>query len=141
MKPCSVLAGTVALLLGLFATVSLAQVSEIAVELNKLEQRDAACRAYLVTQNLSDTDFESLQLDIVMFDDEGIVAKRLAVEVGPMPAGKTTLKAFDIQDLSCENIGQLLLNDVLQCRDENGERDDCMALIEVSSRSDVSFIN
>ncbi len=125
----------------LFASASMAQVGGIDVELNKLEDVDSACRAYLVTQNLTDDHFDTLQLDVVMFDNDGVVAKRLAVEIGPMPAGKTSLKVFDINGLTCEQIGQLLLNDVIQCRDMDGTRDDCLSLLTVTSRGGVPFIN
>lgn len=87
----------------------------INIQLNKLAQTGNACRAYLVSQNQTETAFDSLKLDLVMFDKKGIVAKRLAVQIGPMPAGKTSLKVFDISGLKCANIGQLLLNDVLEC--------------------------
>ncbi|MGB7757092.1 MAG: hypothetical protein WBL23_13605 [Salinisphaera sp.] len=115
------------------------------VELNKLTSVDNACRAYLVTQNLTDSAFDSFKLDVVMFDNNGIVAKRLAVQLGPMPAGKTSLKVFDIPGLACKQIGQLLLNDVLQCTVNNGngppkERHDCLSLISVSQRGRVPFI-
>ena len=138
MKRCVLFIGAV---LALLSTAVPAQVGGVDVELNKLQQVDDACRAYLVTQNLTDTDFKSMQLDIVMFDDDGIAAKRLAVEIGPLAADKTSLKVFDIGGLPCENIGQLLLNNVLQCQDSEGKRDDCLALIHVSSRGKVAFIN
>lgn len=125
----------------LFCTAASAQVGGIVVELNKLEQVNNACRAYLVTQNLTDTHFQTLLLDVVMFDNNGIVAKRLAVELGPLPAGKTSLKVFDIVGLPCDKIGQLLLNDVIQCRDKSGVRTDCLSLVRVSSRDEVAFIN
>lgn len=125
----------------LFASASPAQVGGIDVELNKLESVDNACRAYLVTQNLTDVGFETLQMDIVMFDKNGIVAKRLAVEIAPMPPGKTSLKVFDIAGLACDQIGQLLLNDVIQCRDTDGVRHDCLSLLKVTSRGAVPFIN
>lgn len=125
----------------LIPALALAQVGGVTVELNKLAQVDNACRAYLVTQNLTETSFDSLQLDVVMFDTNGIVAKRLAVEIGPLTSGKTSLKVFDIAGLPCDKIGQLLLNDVLQCRDDKGARTDCLSLIQVSSRAKVAFIN
>src|SRR5699024_11791129 len=96
MKCRVVLIGAV---LALFSGLCLAQVGGITVELNKLQPEQDACRAYLVTQNLTDTQFDSLQLDIVMFDNDGIVAKRLVVEVAQLPPGKTSLKVFDIKDL------------------------------------------
>lgn len=110
------------------------------VELNKLQPQDGACRAYLVTQNLTEQRYDSVQLDVVMFDKDGIVAKRLAVQIGPMAADKTSLKVFDINDLACDDIGQLLLNDVLECRDSKGARDDCLSRLSVSQRGSVPFI-
>lgn len=129
-------------LLAVFSSLAMAQAGGgISVELNKLQPVKNACRAFLVTQNLTDTRFDSLQLDVVMFDDNGIVAKRLVVEIAPLPPGKTSLKVFDINDLSCDKIGQLLLNNVVQCRDANGPRQNCLSLVHVSSRADVAFIN
>lgn len=130
-----------------------AQAGGVHVELNKLEPVNGACRAYLVTQNLTDDTFDSLKLDVVMFDADGIVAKRLAVQLGPMPAGKTSLKVFDMADLGCDQIGQLLLNNVLECtttpsspdNPADGKsapvaRDDCLSRVTVSQRGNVPFI-
>lgn len=135
------------------AAVAQAGSGGVQVELNKLETVGGACRAYLVTQNLSDAAFDSLKLDVVMFDSDGIVAKRLAVQLGPMPAGKTSLKVFDIPDLKCDGIGQLLLNNVLECTNPPppqpaaddaartpAPRDDCLSLVSVSQRGNVPFI-
>ena len=124
----------------LVSSQAIAQAGGIEVELNKLEPVEGACRAYLVTQNLTDTRFESVQLDVVMFDNDGIVARRLAVQIGPMPKNKTSIKVFDIKDLGCKDIGQLLLNDVIECRDASGKREDCLSLISVSQRGNTPFI-
>lgn len=125
----------------LLCTSAMAQVGGVIVELNKLEQMDNACRAYLVTRNLTDRHFESLMLNVVMFNNDGIVAKLLAVDLAPLPPGKTRVTIFDIKNLPCGNIGQLLLNDVMQCKTAKGKRDDCLALIRVQSRTKVPFIN
>ena len=121
------------------ATAS-AQAGGIEVELNKLEPVEGACRAYLVTQNLTDSNYENVQLDVVMFDNDGIVARRLAVQIGPMVQNKTSIKVFDIKNLACQDIGQLLLNDVIDCRDDQGVRNDCLSLLSVSQRGNVPFI-
>lgn len=130
----------IAAILTLASASALAQAGGIEVELNKLEPVEGACRAYLVTQNLTDTRFDAVQLDVVMFDNDGIVARRLAVQVGPMPKNKTSIKVFDIKNLECQDIGQLLLNDVIECRDDSGARDDCLSLLSVSQRGNVPFI-
>ena len=110
----------------------------LAVELNKLEPNGGACRAYLVLKNASARTFESLKLDLVMFDTEGVVAKRLAVQAAPLPQGKTSLKVFDIAGHACGGIGSILLNDVLACAPATAE--DCLGLIDASARGEVPFI-
>jgi len=113
---------------------------EVTLELNKLEPQENACRAYLVLQNGTESEFSSLRLDLVAFDTDGIVAKRLAIEAAPLPPGKTSLKLFDMLDLSCDVIGHLLLNSVLACGDQNGERTDCLDLVGVSAKPGLSLI-
>ena len=112
----------------------------VSLQLNKLEPDGGSCRAYLVVENGSDSAFESLQLDLVMFDGEGIVAKRLAVETAPLPAGKTSVKVFGISGLACGDIGRVLLNGVLACEDQGGERDDCLRQLATDSVAGVPFI-
>lgn len=109
------------------------------IELNKLEPTDSACRAYLLFENLGSGDFRSLKLDLVMFNPEGVISRRLAVEGGPLPAGKTSVKLFDIDGVACDSVDRVLLNGVLACSGDQGERSDCLTLIETASRSSVDF--
>lgn len=125
-----------AAVLAALVTSAPARAAPVNVELNKLEPNNGACRAFMVTENGRDTALSSLKLDLVMFDDDGIVAKRLAVELGPLPAGKTRVKAFDIDGVSCQGISRILLNDVLSC----SGAEDCLSLVSVTSRSDADFI-
>ena len=114
--------------------------AKVEIELNKLEPNGPACRAYLVVENTTQSAFETLKLDLVMFDPEGIVARRFAVETAPLPASKTSLKAFDIDGLPCEQVARVLLNDVMECADGSGVRADCLALIETSARGALKFM-
>ena len=135
------------LAVGLPATPALAQAGgaqqggeTVGIELNKLEPQGEACRAYLVVKNDGEQDYESLRLDLVMFDKAGVVAKRLAVQAAPLPVGKTSLKVFDITEHSCDDIGSILLNDVLECTPEAASAGGCLARISVSARGEVKFL-
>lgn len=112
----------------------------IGVELNKLEPLASACRAYLVLTNKAGTAFRDLKLDLVIFDTDGIVARRVAVQGGPIPDGKTSLKVFDIDGVQCAKISRFLLNGVVTCEAEDGKRDGCVGLIDTSSRASVPLI-
>jgi hypothetical protein len=110
------------------------------VELNKLEDNNGGCRAYVVFENASASSFDSFKLDLVMFAPSGVIARRLAVEAGPLRAAKTSVKLFDVAGLACSEIGQVLVNDVIGCRDGGTERADCVALVELSSKTPVRFV-
>ena len=112
----------------------------IAIELNKLEPNGEACRAYLVVKNAGDAALESLKLDLVMFDRDGVVAKRLAVQAAPLAVVKTSLKVFDIAGHDCAGIGSILLNDVLDCAPVPQDSAGCLNSIAASARGDVPFM-
>ena len=112
----------------------------VSVELNKLEPADNACRTYLVLENGFERDLESLRLDLVVFDHDGIIARRLAVETGPLAAGTTRVKAFNFDRVDCGEVGRLLLNGVLDCDTADGAVEGCARAIDASSRGDVPFI-
>lgn len=117
-----------------------APAGKVSLELNKLEQVEDACRAYLVLQNGTETTFGELELDIVLFDREDVIQRRLAVNTAPLRAGKTTVKAFEIDRQRCDAVGRVLLNDVLKCSSDEGRRDDCLGLVSVSSRAGPDFV-
>ncbi|MDF2096115.1 hypothetical protein [Aquibaculum arenosum] len=53
----------------------------VVVELNKVEQLDNACRAYLLFENGNSSRFDEFRLDLVLFDSEGVIARPL--QMGP----------------------------------------------------------
>lgn len=112
----------------------------IGVELNKLETAGDACRAYLLLSNGTAAAFTSLKLDLVTFDADGIVQRRVAVETAPIGAGKTSLKVFDIGGIQCAAIRRMLLNGVLSCKGGKEQTADCLSLVSVSSRAAQPFI-
>lgn len=113
--------------------------AEIAVELNKLEPRDGACRAYLVFENGTDASFQEFTLDLYIFGLDGTIAKRLAINGAPLAVGKTKVSSFAIKDVACDTMGNILINDVLKCKDGSGAREDCVDLVKPSSRNDKKF--
>lgn len=113
----------------------------IRVELNRLEPQASACQAYLVLENGTGSVFSSLSLDLVMFDAEGIIARRLAVEMAPLRPGRTSVKVFAIEGLACEGLTRILVNDVLSCEADPVPAGDCLALVETASRTPVDLID
>lgn len=125
-----------ALALGVAPLPALAADAPVLVELNRLEERGADCRAYLVLDNRGKTPFEAFKLDLVVFDKGGVIARRLALDVGPMRAQKKGVKVFDLAGIGCGDVTSILVNDVIEC---GGQDRDCVALMEVASRGAVKL--
>ena len=113
---------------------------DVLIELNRLEERAAGCRVHLVLDNAAEHAFTSYRLDLVIFDADGIVARRVAVETAPLRASKTMVKEFELANLPCAEVGRILLNDVTQCASADGDLKDCVAATRLSSRSAVAFV-
>jgi hypothetical protein len=109
------------------------------VELNRLEDAGGGCRLTLVVANPGAQRFEQLKLDLVLFDTGGVVARRLAVETGPVRPSKTVVRLFEAADLACAGIGRLLLNDVVACEGEAGPLVGCVDRLATASRTAVPF--
>lgn len=133
-----------------FATPSLAQDSPpktdqaqsdntSTLELNKLEPTEKGCSAYVVVSNLSSITYDAYKLDLVMFQTDGIIGRRFALELGPLRPSKRTVKLFELDNTKCDSIGNFLVNDVLECRAESGPVADCFAKLRVSSLGKVAM--
>lgn len=121
----------VALTLIALSPPALGQTTRLDVELNKLEAVEEGCRAFFVVRNDGDTVFESLDLDVVTFQPDGVVGARFQVELAPLAADKTVVKPFDFADVACEDIDRVLLNGVVACAPP--EPAACLAMIEPTS--------
>jgi hypothetical protein len=119
--------------IGLGSVRAAADTPALAVELNKLESYDKGCRAYLVVNNASDTSYQAVKIDLVLFQPDGVIARRFAVDLAPLKAAKTTVKLFDIEGLACDKISSLLVNDVLDCKTDAGTVPECLAHMTLTS--------
>ncbi|MFA5122992.1 Tat pathway signal sequence domain protein [Zavarzinia sp.] len=106
----------------------------ITVELNKLEPQPNACRAYLVLSNPGGPDITDLKLDLILFNQDQVIEKRIAVSLAPLPAGKTSVKLFDIDNQDCGRIGSVLINDVIACTSADGAVPECSKRLQPSTR-------
>ncbi|GAC1345397.1 MAG: hypothetical protein NVSMB18_25040 [Acetobacteraceae bacterium] len=116
------------------------------LDLNKLEPVPAAqggvasCRAYLVANNPEGGPrVEQLRLDLVLFGTDGVIVRRIALDVGPVPPGRTQVRPFELRDQPCEGIGQVLVNDVMLCKIGGADRTDCLDRLRLSSRVGAKF--
>src|SRR6476620_4726922 len=115
-----------------FALALGAKAASLTIELNKLESQKESCRAYVVVTNNSSTVYQALKLDLVLFQPDGVIGRRFALDLGPVKAQKRSVKLFDL-DMPCDQVGSLLINDVLECNGETGAIPNCLADLSATS--------
>ena len=78
-------------------------------------------------------------VDLFLFDPEGVIVRRVTIDMAPLPNGKTRVAQFHLHNGACAELSRILVNDIPQCRAETGEPVDCLAGLAVSSRSAISL--
>lgn len=69
-----------------------------------------------------------------------MIERLLTIEAAPLPAGRSTLKLFEIPELACDGIGTLILHDIAACSTAGQDVADCYAMIELSSLAAAALV-
>lgn len=110
----------------------------LTVELNKFEAaEDGTCRAFFLFRNGTPQTFEGFELSVAVIDSDGVIDRLLSVDAAPLPVARTTLKLFEIPEIGCERIAELLVHDIPVCKPENADPVDCYNLVTWVSRTEV----
>lgn len=99
----------------LFASPVVAGEPKLALELNRVDQVDGACRLTFMAQNDLGTDLAALSLETVLIDATGRVDRLTLFDFGALPGGVPRVRQFDIPSLACDGLAQVLINGVAQC--------------------------
>ena len=120
---------------------------QLTLELNKLEPIAAAngagpgCRAYLVANDPEGgPKFEALRLDLVLFGTDGVISRRIALDVGPVQPGRVQVRPFELRDVACDSLGQILVNDALICKVGGADQTDCLDRVKTASRVPTKLV-
>jgi hypothetical protein len=113
----------------------------LTVELNKFEEIDGGgCRSFFLFRNQTGLSFEGFEMSLAILDANGVIDRLLSIDAAPLPVARTTLKLFEIPEISCSNISEILLHDITSCRPQNGEETDCFAFVDLNSKTSAALV-
>ena len=101
--------GVAALAGVLLATPAAAQTNArptVGLELNRVDQIEAACRFTFLAENGMRTDLAALTVETVIIDVEGLVDRLTLFEFGALPEGTPRVRQFDVPGLDCAQVGR-----------------------------------
>jgi hypothetical protein len=134
----------VAVTLGCLAgapAASFAQTGKLTVDLNKFEAKEGGgCRAFFLFRNQTGMTFEGFEMSLAILDTAGVIDRLLTIDAAPIPVGRTTLKLFEIPEISCDAISEILLHEIASCRPQNAEEMDCFPLLDLTSRTSARLV-
>ena len=109
----------------------------IGIELNKAEDTEQGCRPLFLFDNRSDHQLNKFQIELVLFDEEGVYSRQVLLDMAPLYKDKKVIASFLMKDLPCSDIGSILINALPSCANSTGGEIDCLSMLEVGSRSSI----
>lgn len=111
----------------------------LSLELNRLEQNGASCRATLVVRNGFETNLDETAFELVMFDKAGLISLMTVFDFGALPAGKTRVQRFDLPQTSCPDLTRILINGVSRCAGTGIDVSRCEMNLSTNNRAGIEF--
>jgi len=119
-----------------------AQNAKLTVELNKFEDgENQSCQAFFLFRNNTEFTFEAFEMSLAILDKNGIIDRLLTIDAAPLNASRTSLKLFEVPEIACTDISEILMHEIGACRPQNGEEMDCFPLLELISRTSAKLVN
>ena len=129
-----------AILIGLGGPAA-AQDGGLTVEMNKFEENEGGgCRAFFLFRNQGPKTFEAFEMSLAILDTSGVIDRLLSIDAAPLPAGRTTLKLFEIPEIACTAISEVLLHEVSACRPQNEPEMDCFPILTLASKTSAKLV-
>ena len=116
-----------------------ASAPSLRLEFNGLEPSSAGCRLTFVVENALGAALGRAAFEIVLFNRDGLVDRLTVLDFKDLPAGKTKVRQFDLQNADCANVGRVLVNDAVACEGEGVEPSACIRNLKAETKSDISF--
>lgn len=110
----------------------------LAVEINKAEPYKNGCRVFLVIRNEIAVRIDNAQMDLVIFNKDGILSERFVVDLGRIRKAKTIIAPIDVDGTKCDEMGSILVNDMPNCKADQPDLD-CVERLDVSSRHRIQL--
>ncbi len=106
----------------------------LSIELNAVDTLGESCRLTFLLNNGLAQAIDPLIAETVLISDQGQVVLLTLFDFGKLPAGRARVRQFQVPEVSCDRLGQVLVNGIDTCVIGGSETADCDARLDLSSR-------
>lgn len=118
---------------------SAAEDTKISLELNNLSPSDTGCLVTFMVRNSLDAALDQLAYEVVLFNGKGLVDRMIVLDFSPLVQGKTRVRQFDLDGISCPDVSRVLVNDAASCAGVDVVDGTCIRALETTTRTEVEF--
>lgn len=111
----------------------------LALELNALQPSEGGCRVTFLATNTLAGAIDRAGVEVAFFDADGAIDRIVTLDFKGLTEGKTKVLQFALNDLSCDNIGRLLINDITACEGAGITPTACLDGLVTTSRPEITF--
>lgn len=110
-----------------------------ALELNALQPAETGCRISFLATNELGGQLDRAAVELALFDASGGIDRIVTLDFKDLSEGKTKVLQFQLQDLDCDGLGRVLVNDVSACEGAITPPSICLDALQTSTRLDITF--
>ncbi|MEO0637584.1 MAG: hypothetical protein AAFY73_13155 [Pseudomonadota bacterium] len=108
--------------------------ARLSLELNSAETVQNSCRLTFVAENTLPSDLSSVVFETVLFTQEGAVERLTLFDLQDLPLGRPRVRQFEVQGITCDGLGRILINGVNTCTGVDLDPGACLDALSLSSR-------
>ncbi|WP_298853107.1 hypothetical protein [uncultured Ruegeria sp.] len=134
-----------AIFFGSLASAAFAQSGDkpearLLVELNSVEDVAGSCKLTFLVKNETGQSIDGVVFETVIIDAEGSVLNFSLFNFRDLPAGRPRVRRFNLQNRTCDSVGQAIINGTSSCVVGGSESDICGKTLTPSSRVEMELL-
>lgn len=110
------------------------------IELNTVQDVGGACRLTFVARNETGTAIDKAVFETVIFDTSGGVVSLSLFDFRDLPPDRPRVRQFDLPGMTCDRLGQALINGANSCVVDGAQSDVCQGALSLGSRLSVELL-
>lgn len=112
----------------------------VEIELNAADTDEGACRLTFLVRNAHPAPIGQAVYEMVLFTTDGQVDRLTLFDFGALPPGRPRVRQFDVPDLACDGLGQVLVNGAGTCEAPGLPDGACDAGLRLESRTAIGML-
>ncbi|MEP1613922.1 MAG: hypothetical protein ABJL72_18625 [Roseobacter sp.] len=113
---------------------------KLAIELNSTTTSALTCTLTFKITNGYPVDIDQLIYETVLFDATGTVNRLTLFDFGALPVGRPRVRQFAVPDVTCDALGQVLLNGLHTCTSGGQNTDVCATGLIATTRTAIEVL-